>query len=154
MGGNSKYHITADEETDAYSSMSPRSPLAHSRKELHKICSVEMNANEFQGAFSFYAGLNVIAFIMIFLWVPETKQRTLEELDYVFAVPTRTFMRYQVTEALPYVSPSTHFAHFSPLPLPEKLTQILHQMVDKTLHPLPSKHPTIKTPLLLRIPNK
>jgi hypothetical protein len=32
---------------------------------------------------------------MIFLGVPETKQRTLEELDYIFAVPTRTHMRYQ-----------------------------------------------------------
>lgn len=52
--------------------------------------------------FGFYAGTNVIAFIMIFLWVPETKQRTLEELDYIFAVPTRTHMRYQVTKALPY----------------------------------------------------
>ena len=24
-----------------------------------------------------------MAFVMIFLWVPETKQRTLEELDYI-----------------------------------------------------------------------
>lgn len=39
---------------------------------------------------------------MIFLWVPETKQRTLEELDYIFAVPTRTHMRYQMQKALPY----------------------------------------------------
>lgn len=39
---------------------------------------------------------------MIFLWVPETKQRTLEELDYIFAVPTRTHMHYQVTKALPW----------------------------------------------------
>ncbi|KAJ0315639.1 hypothetical protein Brms1b_005919 [Colletotrichum noveboracense] len=54
------------------------------------------------GSFCFYAGLNVIAFVMIFFWVPETKQRTLEELDYVFAVPTKLFMRYQVTKALPY----------------------------------------------------
>lgn len=54
------------------------------------------------GVFGFYAGTNVIAFIMIFLWVPETKQRTLEELDYIFAVPTRTHMRYQITKALPY----------------------------------------------------
>ena len=29
------------------------------------------------GAFGFYAGLNVVALIMIFLWLPETKQRTL-----------------------------------------------------------------------------
>jgi hypothetical protein len=39
---------------------------------------------------------------MIFLWVPETKQRTLEELDYIFAVPTRTHMRYQLFTALPW----------------------------------------------------
>lgn len=34
------------------------------------------------GAFCLYAGFNIVAFGMIFLWVPETKQRTLEELDY------------------------------------------------------------------------
>lgn len=39
---------------------------------------------------------------MIFFFVPETKQRTLEELDYVFAVPTTTHMSYQLTKALPY----------------------------------------------------
>ncbi|KAF3766558.1 hypothetical protein M406DRAFT_351545 [Cryphonectria parasitica EP155] len=54
------------------------------------------------GAFCLYAGFNVVAFFMIFLWVPETKQRTLEELDYVFAVPTRTFMRYQIFTWAPW----------------------------------------------------
>lgn len=54
------------------------------------------------GVFCFYAGLNVTALVMIFFWVPETKQRTLEELDYVFAVPTRTHMHYQLTKSLPY----------------------------------------------------
>ncbi|KAF8636121.1 hypothetical protein AX17_003776 [Amanita inopinata Kibby_2008] len=54
------------------------------------------------GAFGFYAGLNVLAFVMIFFLVPETKQRTLEELDYVFAVPTSRHMSYQFTEFLPY----------------------------------------------------
>jgi MFS family permease len=54
------------------------------------------------GAFGLYAGLNVAAFIMIFLFMPETKQRTLEELDQVFAVPGRTFIRYQTTKALPW----------------------------------------------------
>jgi len=44
----------------------------------------------------------MIAFTMIFFWVPETKQRTLEELDYVFAVPTTKHMRYQATKAFPY----------------------------------------------------
>lgn len=55
-----------------------------------------------QGAFGFYAALNIVCFVMIFLWVPETKQRTLEELDYVFAVPTRTHMRYQIHTMIPY----------------------------------------------------
>lgn len=54
------------------------------------------------GAFCFYAGLNVTAFFLIFLFVPETKQRTLEELDYVFAVPTRRHVSYQCTEAAPW----------------------------------------------------
>ncbi|OJD40562.1 sugar transporter [Diplodia corticola] len=54
------------------------------------------------GAFGFYAGLNLTALVMIFLWVPETKQRTLEELDYVFGVPTRKHMSYQITKTLPY----------------------------------------------------
>jgi hypothetical protein len=55
-----------------------------------------------QGAFGFYAAMNVLALCMIFLWVPETKQRTLEELDYIFAVPTRIHIRYQLKTALPW----------------------------------------------------
>ena len=54
------------------------------------------------GAFGLYAGFNFVAMLMIFFWVPETKQRTLEELDYVFAVPTSRFARYQLTETLPW----------------------------------------------------
>lgn len=54
------------------------------------------------GFFGFYAGLNVLAFVMIFLWLPETKQRTLEELDYIFATPTRTFMKHQCGTVLPW----------------------------------------------------
>ncbi|KAF8635108.1 hypothetical protein AX15_000546 [Amanita polypyramis BW_CC] len=54
------------------------------------------------GAFGFYACLNLVAFVMIFFLVPETKQRTLEELDYVFAVPTTRHMSYQLTTFLPY----------------------------------------------------
>ncbi|KAI1767905.1 hypothetical protein GGR53DRAFT_518149 [Hypoxylon sp. FL1150] len=54
------------------------------------------------GAFGLYAGFNLVAFIMIFFLVPETKQRTLEELDYVFAVPNRKFASYQTTKAMPF----------------------------------------------------
>ncbi|KAF9266880.1 hypothetical protein L218DRAFT_955981 [Marasmius fiardii PR-910] len=55
-----------------------------------------------QGAFGFYAGMNVLASIMIFFLLPETKQRTLEELDYIFAVPTWKHISYQGTKTLPY----------------------------------------------------
>lgn len=61
-----------------------------------------LNAMTPTGAFGFYAGLNLCAFCMIFLFVPKTKQRTLEELDYIFAVPTRTFMRHQLFSVLPW----------------------------------------------------
>ncbi|KAF1816426.1 hypothetical protein P152DRAFT_388925 [Eremomyces bilateralis CBS 781.70] len=54
------------------------------------------------GAFGFYAGLNLVALLLIFLFVPETKQRTLEELDYVFAVPTRKHVNYQTGSVLPW----------------------------------------------------
>jgi len=49
-----------------------------------------------------HRGLNVVALLLIFLFVPETKQRTLEELDYVFAVPTSTHAKYQLRKTLPY----------------------------------------------------
>jgi len=54
------------------------------------------------GVFCFYAGMNIVAFIMIVLWLPETNQRTLEELDYIFAVPTHIFTHYQLTKVLPW----------------------------------------------------
>lgn len=54
------------------------------------------------GAFCFYAGLNILSFLVIFFVVPETKKRTLEELDVVFSVPTRRHAAYQVRVWLPY----------------------------------------------------
>ncbi|KAI8670296.1 MFS domain-containing protein [Fusarium keratoplasticum] len=54
------------------------------------------------GAFGFYAGLNLVALVLIFLFVPEAKQKTLEELDYVFGVPDRTHAKYQLKTVLPW----------------------------------------------------
>lgn len=48
------------------------------------------------------AGLNLIAFVLIFLFVPETKNLSLESLDDVFNIPTKTFIQYQTGVALPY----------------------------------------------------
>jgi MFS family permease len=62
----------------------------------------QLRAFGVSGAFGFYTAMNVIAFWMIFLFLPETKQRTLEELDYVFGVPTRTHAKYQLFTVLPW----------------------------------------------------
>jgi len=54
------------------------------------------------GAFGFYAGLNLIAWFMIFCFVRETKQMTLEEIDQVFSVPTKEFISYELKQSVPY----------------------------------------------------
>jgi hypothetical protein len=38
---------------------------------------------------------------MIFLFVPETKGYTLEELDHVFSIPTATFIKYETSKRKP-----------------------------------------------------
>ena len=43
-----------------------------------------------------------MAFFLIFLFLPETKQRTLEELDYVFGVTTRRHASFQMSEQAPW----------------------------------------------------
>lgn len=40
---------------------------------------------------------------MVFLFVEETKQRSLEELDHIFAVSKREFIRFKVSSYLPWV---------------------------------------------------
>jgi MFS family permease len=55
-----------------------------------------------QGAFGFYAATNVLALVLIFFLVPETKELSLEELDDVFEVPTSRFAAHKLTAVLPY----------------------------------------------------
>ena len=54
------------------------------------------------GSFALYAAFNIIALIMIFLFVPETARLSLEELDYVFSIPQRRFMSHQCFTVLPW----------------------------------------------------
>ncbi|KAG9082456.1 hypothetical protein FS749_006833 [Ceratobasidium sp. UAMH 11750] len=51
-----------------------------------------------QGAFGWYAAWNCVGWVLILLFVPETKALSLEELDQVFSVPTRTHAAYQLRE--------------------------------------------------------
>ena len=61
-----------------------------------------LNALGSEGAFELYAFLNVVAVVLVFLFLPETRLKTLDELDGVFSVPTRTFIAYQTMEYLPW----------------------------------------------------
>lgn len=70
------------------------------------------------GAFGFYAGLNLIAWGMIFCFVRETKQLTLEEIDQVFSVPTKTFLRYELKEQVPWFIKRYIFFQNIPRPPP------------------------------------
>ncbi|GJN94492.1 hypothetical protein Rhopal_007574-T1 [Rhodotorula paludigena] len=52
-----------------------------------------------QGAFGWYAAWNAMGTLLVFLFVPETKGLSLEELDQVFSVPTAKHISYQVKVA-------------------------------------------------------
>lgn len=47
-----------------------------------------------QGAFGYYAAWNIVGFFAVLFFLPETKGKTLEELDQVFGVPTRVHAAY------------------------------------------------------------
>ncbi|KXH65665.1 hypothetical protein CSAL01_09677 [Colletotrichum salicis] len=55
------------------------------------------------GTLALFAGLNLVAFALIFLLVEETKQVSLEELSLIYAVPKKNFVRFQLKEHLPYM---------------------------------------------------
>ncbi|KAF9890109.1 hypothetical protein FE257_006270 [Aspergillus nanangensis] len=53
-----------------------------------------------QGAFGWYAAWCLIGWVLVLLFVPETKSLTLEELDQVFSVPTSKHASYQLKNAV------------------------------------------------------
>ncbi|CAM1509478.1 Fc.00g032170.m01.CDS01 [Cosmosporella sp. VM-42] len=52
------------------------------------------NAFKPQGAFGWYAAWNIIGFFLVLFFLPETKGKTLEELDAVFNVRVMRLVRY------------------------------------------------------------
>lgn len=56
------------------------------------------NAFKPQGAFGWYAGWCMILWVLILLFVRETKGKTLEELDQVFAIPAKVHAAYGVRQ--------------------------------------------------------
>ncbi|KAK8037892.1 sugar transporter [Apiospora phragmitis] len=56
------------------------------------------------GALGLFSGLNLLAFVLIFLLVEETKRRRSgEDLDLVFAVCKSKFISHQLTQYLPWL---------------------------------------------------
>lgn len=49
------------------------------------------------GSLSIFAGLNIVAFFLVFLFVPETRRRTLEELQFTFDLRTRWHVQYRAS---------------------------------------------------------
>ncbi|OCK80630.1 putative galactose-proton symport [Lepidopterella palustris CBS 459.81] len=55
------------------------------------------------GLLGLFAGFDALAFILVWLLVPGTVQvATLEEMNYIFGVPTRRHVEYQIKEVLPW----------------------------------------------------
>ncbi|KAF2732048.1 hypothetical protein EJ04DRAFT_578671 [Polyplosphaeria fusca] len=54
-----------------------------------------------QGAFGWYAAWNIVGWVLVLLFLPETKGKTLEELDQVFSVPTHVHAAYGLRQ-IPY----------------------------------------------------
>ena len=54
-----------------------------------------------QGAFAWYAAWNIFGFVFCYFCLPETKARSLEELDAVFEVATRRHAKYYL-DSIPW----------------------------------------------------
>ncbi|KAF2225406.1 hypothetical protein BDZ85DRAFT_279096 [Elsinoe ampelina] len=55
------------------------------------------------GLLCLFAGLNVLAFVLVWLFMYETRQAVLEEMNAIFNVPTSWHIRYQWQVMLPWI---------------------------------------------------
>jgi hypothetical protein len=69
-----------------------------------------------QGGFAWYAAWCIILWVLILLFVPETKALTLEELDQVFNVSTRKHASYQVKNMIWNIKTKVLRQRLDPLP--------------------------------------
>lgn len=91
------------------------------------------------GALGLFSGLNIVALVMVFLLVEETKRRTLEDLDHIFAVSKRKFMRFQVFEYLPWLL--QRYILGNPKPRPELYEDLIWgPMEGEDLAPFRAAH--------------
>jgi len=57
----------------------------------------------YRQSLSFFAALNLLAFGLCYLFVPETKNMTLEELRTIFDIPTARHIQYRRTVVTPWL---------------------------------------------------
>ena len=62
------------------------------------------NSIKNEGVFCFYAAWCIVLFVLIFLFVPETKGYTLEELDLIFGVPIVKHASFQIKLLRSFIS--------------------------------------------------
>jgi MFS family permease len=89
----------------------------------------------YKGSLGLFAGLNIVAFILCFLFVPETKGRSLEELQFTFDLPTRLHIRYRIRYITQWLA--KRFA----LPITDKIGIYKEDKVKKPLKEFKSRAP-------------
>ncbi|KAI3394298.1 hypothetical protein diail_2945 [Diaporthe ilicicola] len=92
-----------------------------------------------QGAFGWYAGWNIIGFFLVLFFLPETKEKTLEELDAVFNVPLRVHARYGLQQLKYFIHRYVFWRHVDP---PEVPRDGIVQHSEKSIAPKAEHDPT------------
>ncbi|KAK7431519.1 hypothetical protein QQZ08_002010 [Neonectria magnoliae] len=77
----------------------PQSPVTPTL--MNDTCSINSSLGDAE-SLGLISGLNVLAFILVFLLLEETKRRNLEDLDLVFAVSKHRFMSFQIMTILAF----------------------------------------------------
>ncbi|KAK7724230.1 hypothetical protein SLS64_000564 [Diaporthe eres] len=92
-----------------------------------------------QGAFGWYAGWNIIGFFLVLFFLPETKEKTLEELDAVFNVPLRVHAKYGLQQFKYFIHRYVFWRHVDPPAVPRQ--EILKHS-EKSVAPKAEYDPT------------
>ncbi|KAI5457858.1 hypothetical protein BGZ63DRAFT_467104 [Mariannaea sp. PMI_226] len=68
------------------------------------ICFPAINAAlSTPGCLAAFSGFTLVAFVLVFLFVEETRRISLEGLDYIYEVPKREFAKFQLCQYLPWL---------------------------------------------------